>query len=165
MRWPVCVRCRRKKFTFAISSPDEFLLYTVHLTAKFHHPTINRSEVIVRTNKLTNRRCGWKHPPRFATLRRWVIISTIQYLAKHFWSSAQNKTNHPQLHIGEDSQAYVDGYSLFFPCNTITLGGTSKPIAFLGSGNDSDDYLLQPHFVRKNFFLLFFHVSYNRILE
>ena len=25
-RWPVHVRCRRKKFTFAISSPDEFLL-------------------------------------------------------------------------------------------------------------------------------------------
>ena len=24
-RWPVPVRCRRKKFTFAISSPDEFL--------------------------------------------------------------------------------------------------------------------------------------------
>ena len=45
--------------------------------------------------------------------------------------------------------------SLFFPCNTITLGGTSKPIAFLGSGNDSDDYLLQPHFVRKIFFLIF----------
>ena len=28
---------------------------TVHLTAKFHHPTFNRSEVIVRTNKLTNK--------------------------------------------------------------------------------------------------------------
>ena len=46
--------------------------------------------------------------------------------------------------------------SLYFPCNTITLGGTSKRIAFLGSGNDSDDYLLQPHFVRKKFFLIIF---------
>ena len=26
MRWPLHVRCRRKKFTLAISSPDEFLL-------------------------------------------------------------------------------------------------------------------------------------------
>jgi len=25
MRWPVHIRCRRKKFTVAISSPDEFL--------------------------------------------------------------------------------------------------------------------------------------------
>ena len=57
-------------------------------------------------------------------------------------------------------------YSLYFPCNTITQEGTSKPIAFLGSGNDNDDYLLQPHFVRKNFFInYFFHASYNQILE
>jgi len=28
---------------------------TVHLTAKFHLPTFNRSEVIMRTNKLTNK--------------------------------------------------------------------------------------------------------------
>jgi len=28
---------------------------TMHLTAKFHGPTFNRSEVIVRTNKLTNK--------------------------------------------------------------------------------------------------------------
>ena len=48
------------------------------------------------------------------------------------------------------------GGSPYFPCNTITLGGTSKPIAFLHSGNDSDDYLLQPHFVWKNFFFFYF---------
>jgi len=46
---------------------------TTRLTAEFHRPTFNRSEVIVRRNKLTNwqtnRRC-WKHPSRFATLRR-----------------------------------------------------------------------------------------------
>ena len=28
--------------------------YTVHLTAKFHHPTFNRLEVIVLTNKQTD---------------------------------------------------------------------------------------------------------------
>jgi len=44
----------------------------VHLTAKFDHLTFSRSEIIVRTNKQTNRH-HWKHPPRFATLRRWVI--------------------------------------------------------------------------------------------
>jgi len=27
---------------------------TMHLTAKFHHPTFNRSEAIVFTDKLTN---------------------------------------------------------------------------------------------------------------
>jgi len=36
-------------------------LCTVHLTAKFHHPTFNGLEIIVLTNKLTNkqtnRRC------------------------------------------------------------------------------------------------------------
>jgi len=51
-------------------------------------------------------------------------------------------------------------HSLYFPCITITLGGTSKPIAFLGSGNDSDDYLLQPHFVRKNFFINYFFMPH-----
>jgi len=29
---------------------------TMHLTAKFHHPTFNRSEVIVLKNTVTNRR-------------------------------------------------------------------------------------------------------------
>jgi len=28
---------------------------TVHLTAMFHHPTFNRSEIVVRTNKLKQR--------------------------------------------------------------------------------------------------------------
>jgi len=51
---------------------------TVHLTAKFHHSTFNCSEVIVRTDKLTDRR-HWKHPPHFATLRRWVI-NVVHYL-------------------------------------------------------------------------------------
>jgi len=49
---------------------------TTHLTAKFHHPALNCSKVIVLTNKLTNKqtnRCHWKHPPRFAMLCRWVI--------------------------------------------------------------------------------------------
>jgi len=40
----------------------------VHLTAKFHRPTFNRSEVIVLTNKQT----PLKHPPCSAMLRRWV---------------------------------------------------------------------------------------------
>jgi len=51
---------------------------TTYLTAKFDRPTFSRSDVIVRTNretdKLANRR-RWKHPPRSAMLRRWVIIT------------------------------------------------------------------------------------------
>jgi len=33
---------------------------TMHLTAKFHHPTLNRSKVIVFTNKLTNKQTPLK---------------------------------------------------------------------------------------------------------
>jgi len=44
----------------------------MHLTAKFHHSTLNHSEVIMRTNKLTNK-CRWKHPPCFVMLCCWVI--------------------------------------------------------------------------------------------
>jgi len=53
---------------------------TVHLTAKFHHPTFNRSEIIVLTNKLTNwqtNRLRLKHPPRSAVLWRWLKIHTM----------------------------------------------------------------------------------------
>jgi len=55
---------------------------TMHLTAKFHHPTFNRSEseVILRTkltNFQTNRRHWiWKHPPP----RRWVGPKYSQYI-------------------------------------------------------------------------------------
>jgi len=55
-------------------------LCTMHLTAKFHHPTLNRSEVIVHTSKQTywqTDRRRWKHPPRFARLRRWVNSNRI----------------------------------------------------------------------------------------
>ena len=48
---------------------------TMHQSLKFRHPMFTRSEVIVLTNKHTNRR-RWKHPTLFATLRRWVIIAT-----------------------------------------------------------------------------------------
>jgi len=39
----------------------------MHLTAKFHHPMLNRSAVIVRTNKQTDKQTNkhrWNHPPR-----------------------------------------------------------------------------------------------------
>jgi len=42
----------------------------MHVTAMFHHPTFNCSEVTVLTNKQTNwqtNRRRWKHPPRSAT--------------------------------------------------------------------------------------------------
>ena len=57
----------------------------MYLNVNFRHPTFNRSEVTVRTNKqtdkLTNRQTNWqtnrhrwKHPPRSAMLRRWDIL-------------------------------------------------------------------------------------------
>jgi len=58
---------------------------TLHLTAKFRHPTFNRLEVIVFTDKLTNKqtdkqtnRCRWKQPPRSTMLCRWVISHVKQ---------------------------------------------------------------------------------------
>jgi len=42
---------------------------TLHLTAKFHHPTFNRSEVIVRTNKLTNKQTDAAENMHLASLR------------------------------------------------------------------------------------------------
>ena len=36
---------------------------TMQLTAKFHHPTFNRSEVIMLTNKQTNKLAGWFFRP------------------------------------------------------------------------------------------------------
>jgi len=60
-------------FTSTFQDGQDFC--TMYLTAKFDCPTFSRSEVIVRTNKhadkQTNRR-RWKHPSRFATLRRWI---------------------------------------------------------------------------------------------
>jgi len=50
---------------------------TMHLTAKFHHPTFNRLEFIVPTHWMTKNRCCWKHPPCFAMLCRWVKMVPI----------------------------------------------------------------------------------------
>jgi len=55
---------------------------TMHLTAKFHHPTFNRSEVIVLTIRQTNRR-RWKHPPRSAMLRRRVKNKLLVLSSSH----------------------------------------------------------------------------------
>ena len=59
---------------------------TMHLTAKFHHPTFTHSEVIVLINKQKNWRTNrrrWKHPPRSAMLCQWVNTYTGRYTMKH----------------------------------------------------------------------------------
>ena len=84
---------RRKCRTFRFFIPGDLDLWpltltleigrdfcTLHLTAKFHVSSyiLNRSEVIVLTNKQTNwqtNRRRWKHPPRSTMLRRWVKIN------------------------------------------------------------------------------------------
>jgi len=45
---------------------------TTHLAAKIHYSIFNSSEVIMLTNRQTNRH-RWKHPPRCAMLRWWVV--------------------------------------------------------------------------------------------
>jgi len=54
---------------------------TMHLTAKFHHPTLSCSEVIVRTNKHNDKQTDAAETfPRFATLRQWVITDWVKVL-------------------------------------------------------------------------------------
>jgi len=43
---------------------------TMHPSTKFHHPTFNRLEVIVLTNKQTDKQMPLKRPPGFAMPRR-----------------------------------------------------------------------------------------------
>ena len=50
---------------------------TMHLLPKFHHPMFTRSEVIMLTNKQTNRR-RCKRTTLFATLRHWVNSAAAQ---------------------------------------------------------------------------------------
>jgi len=69
-----------KTFDWPSNSGKIFTMYPI---AKFDRPMFSRSEVIVRTNKQTNKQTNrrrWKHPPRFATLRRLINIMTrLQY--------------------------------------------------------------------------------------
>jgi len=55
---------------------DFCVMQTQHnnTTAKFHHPTFNRSEVIVLTNKQTNKQTLLKTPPCSSMLRFLVKI-------------------------------------------------------------------------------------------
>jgi len=75
---------------------------TMHLTAKFHHPTFSRSEVIMLTNKLTNKQADaaenihlaplcyaggywvgliqlsrWSLPPVTSTLDKWLTAVLV----------------------------------------------------------------------------------------
>jgi len=64
------------RLTLTVQLGRDFCTY---LTANFDRPMFSRSEVIVRTNWQTDKhtnwqtdRRRWKHPSRFASLRRWV---------------------------------------------------------------------------------------------
>ena len=86
---------------------------TMHLSAKFHHPTFNRSEVIMLTNKLTNRR-RWKHPPRSAMLRRWVNINNANNsiygndIMRHLRNASEHKKQCPVATASWDKP--IDSY-------------------------------------------------------
>ena len=95
------IKCRTFSFflslvtlTFTLELGRDFC--TMHLTTKFHHPTFNRSEVVMFTNKRTNwqtNRRHWKHPPRSTMLRRWVTKNEKQLPRK-----AKSITNSMALH-------------------------------------------------------------------
>jgi len=65
------------------------IFFTMHLTAKFHHPTFNRSEVIVLTNKQTNWQTNKQTPLKTSTSLHYatpvgnnetnIIIAKIDY--------------------------------------------------------------------------------------
>ena len=44
----------------------------MHLNAKFHHPTFNRSEVIMRTDKQTNKHSDKQTPMKISTSLRYA---------------------------------------------------------------------------------------------
>jgi len=102
-----------------INPPPEFELgwdiCTMHLTAKFHRPTFNRSDgsyrVDKQTNKQTNRR-RWKHPPRSAMLRRWVTTFLAKHVSKRgiIRYTVSQKTSHLWLAI---TLSYVNGFWYF----------------------------------------------------
>jgi len=69
---------------------------TVYLTAKFDRPTFSRSEVIERTNMLTNwqtntltNRRRWKHPLRSAVLQR-LLTYLLTYLRRWIMKAAHH---------------------------------------------------------------------------
>ena len=75
----------------------------MHLTAKFHHPMFNRSEVIMMTNKSTNKqKDAAENTPHSAMLCRWVIISKDSLLRESntIWinSRMEERWNH-NVHV------------------------------------------------------------------
>ena len=64
-RWPWPLT-----FDFDIRTRRDFC--TMHLTAKFHHPTFNRSEVIVRTNWQTKWQTNKQTPLKTSTSLRYA---------------------------------------------------------------------------------------------
>jgi len=58
---------------------------TMHLTAKFHHPTFSRLEVIMRTNKLTNTQTQLKTS---ISLRYATPVGKYDMIIAHCWLSS-----------------------------------------------------------------------------
>jgi len=75
----VRVRCRRIKFTFAISSPDEFLVFILrtYLSAMFHLPWIK----ITNINNNINKGSGYW----WSMCRKLVLLSSSNF--SHFIKS------------------------------------------------------------------------------
>jgi len=96
---------------------------TVHLPIKFCHPMFNRSEVIVLTNKQTNRQTSehcWKHTPRSDVLRRWIITATNR-LYVWLYSCANNHVHgHCTVHMYTLSQKQT------YDLTSANVGRTSQ---------------------------------------
>jgi len=59
---------------------------TMHLPTKFHHPMFNHSEIIMMTNKQTNKqtnRCHTKHPLHSAMLCQYQHAHTSRWVLFH----------------------------------------------------------------------------------
>jgi len=79
-----------------------------HLTAKFHHPTFNRSEVIVLTNKLTNKHMQLKTSTslRYAMpVGKYYAVVGAHLLLRIFFARLPLGT--PYLHSELASQGHI----------------------------------------------------------
>ena len=57
--------------------------YTTHLTAKFHHPLFNRSEVIVLTNRQTDKQTNKQTPLKISTSLRYAMPEGINMMFRY----------------------------------------------------------------------------------
>jgi len=94
----------------------------MHVTDKFHRPMFISSEVIVLTNKQTDKQTNrrrWKHPSRSTLLRRWVKIIRIFKHRQQSATYSQERKSCPlsttiSLYVRHNTRFYIHLYSPYW---------------------------------------------------